>query len=66
VLRRPKTWLSELELIRTTARVFGDERLVDYIQNQTFSTKLDADDIARSKRATLQLAQMDQQFVGKT
>jgi hypothetical protein len=43
-----------------------DERLVDYIQNQTFSTKLDADDIARIKRATLQLAQMDQQFVGKT
>ena len=66
MLRRPKTWLSELELIRTTARVFGDERLVDYIQNQTFSTKLDADDIARIKRATLQLAQMDQQFVGKT
>jgi hypothetical protein len=39
-----------------------DERLLDYIQNQTFSAKLNADDIARIKRATLQLANMDETF----
>jgi hypothetical protein len=40
-----------------------DDRVIDYIENQTFSAKLDSNDITRIKRATLQLAQMDEQFV---
>jgi hypothetical protein len=39
-----------------------DDRVIDYIQKQTFSTKLEPDDIKRIKRATLQLAQMDERF----
>jgi hypothetical protein len=39
-----------------------DDRIVDYIQNQTPSTKLEPANIARIKRATLQLAQMDERF----
>jgi hypothetical protein len=41
-----------------------DDRIVDYIQNQISSTKLAAADIARVKRATLQLAGMDERFGG--
>jgi hypothetical protein len=40
-----------------------DDRLVDYIQNQTSSMRLGEDDIKRIKRATLQLAEMDERFV---
>jgi hypothetical protein len=39
-----------------------DDRIVDYIQNQTFSAKFELADITRIKRATLQLAQMDERF----
>jgi hypothetical protein len=38
------------------------ERLIDYLQDQTFSRKFATSDIDRIKRATLQLAQMDEQF----
>jgi hypothetical protein len=41
-----------------------DDQLVDYIQNQTFSARLQPDDIKRIKRATLQLANMDEGFAG--
>jgi hypothetical protein len=39
-----------------------NDRLVAYLQNQTFSRKLAAADIDRIKRATLQLAGMDERF----
>jgi Nuclease-related domain len=39
-----------------------DDCLVDYIQNQAFSTKLAFEDIKRIKRATLHLAIMDENF----
>ena len=38
------------------------DRLIEYLQNQTFARRLTATDIDRIKRATLQLAQMDKQF----
>jgi hypothetical protein len=41
-----------------------DDQLVDYIQNQTFSARLEPEDIKRIKRATLQLANMDEGFAG--
>jgi Nuclease-related domain len=39
-----------------------DERLVDYIQNKTFTQSLSSDDVDRVTRATLQLAGMDKRF----
>jgi len=39
-----------------------DDQLVDYIQNQTFSARLEPHDINRIKRATLKLASMDESF----
>lgn len=39
-----------------------DDRVVDYIQNQTFSTKLDPSDLKSITRAVLQLAHMDEDF----
>jgi hypothetical protein len=38
------------------------ERLLDYLQSQTFSLRLSAQTVAKLKRATLQLARMDEQF----
>lgn len=40
-----------------------NERLIGYLREQTFSRKLAAADIDRIKRATLQLAQMDERFI---
>ena len=40
-----------------------NERLMGYLQEQTFSQKLGAADIDRIKRATLQLAHMDERFI---
>ena len=39
-----------------------DERLIDYLNDQTFARKLSAVDVDRIKRATLQLAGMDARF----
>jgi Nuclease-related domain len=39
-----------------------NERLIGYLEEQTFSQKLAASDIDKIKRATLQLAGMDQRF----
>ena len=39
-----------------------NERLIDYLNDQTFARKLSATDIDRAKRATLQLAGMDARF----
>jgi hypothetical protein len=38
------------------------ERLLDYIQSQTFSRKLSSQTVEKLKRATLQLARMDERF----
>lgn len=40
-----------------------NERLVDYVRDQTFAKKLSADDVERIKTATLQLAGMDERFM---
>ena len=39
-----------------------NERLIDYLNDQTFARKLSAIDVDRIKRATLQLAGMDTRF----
>src|SRR5216117_1764562 len=39
-----------------------DDRLVDYIQNKTFTQSLSIDDVDRITRTTLQLAGMDKRF----
>jgi hypothetical protein len=39
-----------------------NERLIDYLTDQTFAHKLSAVDVDRIKRATLQLAEMDTRF----
>jgi hypothetical protein len=40
-----------------------NELLVEYLQNQTFSRRLAATDVNKIKRATLQLAGMDERFI---
>ena len=40
-----------------------NERLVDYLRDQTFAKKLSADDVERIKTATIQLAGMDARFM---
>jgi len=41
-----------------------DERLLDYLQNQTFSQKLEVGQINRIKTAVLGMAEMDERFNG--
>jgi hypothetical protein len=40
-----------------------NERMIDYLRDQTFARKLSPNDVERIKRATLQLAVMDTQFM---
>jgi hypothetical protein len=40
-----------------------NERLVDYLRDQTFAKKLSGDHVERIKTATLQLARMDERFL---
>ena len=42
------------------------ERVAAYIQDHTFANKLSVDDVERIKRATLQLAGMDERFMSES